>query len=92
KAETEFNQTIEAESSSFDALSPKPADTSGVTRDMPDFYSSFGSDSPKLQPLMDHQRKKKPAKRTARPVYKARLLTPPAPRSGAETVRRKVRI
>lgn len=91
KAETEFNQTIQAETSSFDGLSPRPADTGTADGALPDFYSAFGSDGAKLQPLMDHQRKKKPAKRAARPVYKARLISPPTPRRGAEAVRRKAR-
>ena len=92
KAETEFQNTIQAETASFDALSPKPADTS-ATPAMPEYYAAanWGDESPKLRPLMDHQRKKKPARKAAKPVYKARLTRAPAPRSGPPDVRRRVR-
>jgi len=92
KAETEFQNTIQAETASFDALSPKPADTS-ATPAMPEYYAAanWGDESPKLRPLMDHQRKKKPVRAAAKPVYKARLTSLPPPRRGPPDVRRRVR-
>jgi Tat protein translocase TatB subunit len=92
KAETEFQNTIQTEQSNFDALSPKPADTS-VTPAMPEYYSTanWGDEGVKLRPLMDHQRKKKPARKAAKPVYKPRLTSLPAPKNGPPDVRRRVR-
>jgi len=93
KAETEFQNTIQAETSAFDALSPKPADT-GAQAALPDYYSTAnwgGETTTKLRPLMDHQRKKKPARKAAKPVYKARLTGLPPPRRGPPDVRRRVR-
>jgi len=92
KAESEFQQTIQAETTSFDELSPKPADTS-ATPALPEYYATadWSDRGTKLRPLMDHQRKKKPARKSARPVYKARLLGPPAPDGRPPAVRRRVR-
>ena len=92
KAETEFQNTIQTEQANFDALSPKPADTS-VTPAMPEYYSTanWSDEGTKLRPLMDHQRKKKPARKAAKPVYKARLTSAPAPKNGPPDVRRRVR-
>ncbi len=92
KAETEFQNTIQAETTSFDELSPKPADTS-ATPALPDYYATadWSEHGARLRPLMDHQRKKKPARKAAKPVYKARLLRPPAPKNGPPDVRRRVR-
>ena len=92
KAESDFHNTIEAQAIPFDDLSPKPADTS-VTPAMPEYYSTanWSDEGVKLRPLMDHQRKKKPARKAAKPVYKARLVHPPAPMSGPPEVRRRVR-
>jgi sec-independent protein translocase protein TatB len=85
KAESEFNQTIEAEAVPLDGSE------SAIGRSLPDLYDD-GSQAIKLQPLMDHQRKKKPAKRAARPVYKPRVLARPESRTGASAVRRKARL
>jgi len=61
-------------------------------RALPDYYATADwSEGAKLRPLMDHQRKKKPVKPRARPVYKARRPRPPAPRAGPPEVRRRVR-
>src|SRR6185503_14733876 len=70
-AETEFKNTIQAETAAFDALSPKPADTSAAPA-LPDYYATAnwgGETGAKLRPLMDHQRKKKPVRAAAKPVY-----------------------
>lgn len=92
KAETDFQQTIQAETVSFDELSPKPADTSPADRALPDYYANADwSEGPKLRPLMDHQRKKKPVRKAPRPLYKARLSRPPAPQPGPPPVRRRAR-
>ena len=92
KAENEFQNTIQSQTAEFDALSPKQADTS-VSPAMPEYYSAanWGDEGVKLRPLMDHQRKKKPARKSAKPVYKARLLRPPGPKDGPPDVRRRVR-
>jgi Tat protein translocase TatB subunit len=92
KAEAEFQNTIQAETSAFDALSPKPADT-GAAAALPDYYATadWGDAGVKLRPLMDHQRKKKPVRKSARPVFKARLLHPPAPGGRPPAVRRRLR-
>lgn len=92
KAEREFQNTIQAETTSFDDLSPKPAETKPVET-LPDYYATadWGQQPVKLRPLMDHQRKKKPRRAPARPLYKARLLHPPAPRGGPPGVRRRAR-
>jgi sec-independent protein translocase protein TatB len=92
KAEQEFQNTIQSESVPFDDLSPKPAETKPV-ENLPDYYSTadWSDGGVKLRPLMDHQRKKKPRRAPARPVYKARLIGPPAPRTGAAAVRRRAR-
>jgi sec-independent protein translocase protein TatB len=93
KAETEFQNTIQAETAAFDALSPKPADTSAAPA-LPDYYATAnwgGETGAKLRPLMDHQRKKKPVRAAAKPVYKARLTSLPPPRRGPPDVRRRVR-
>ena len=93
KAEREFQNTIQAESVSFDDLSPKPAETKPVET-LPDYYTTadWGQQpAVKLRPLMDHQRKKKPRRAPAKPAYKARLLGPPAPRNGPLGVRRRAR-
>ena len=92
KAESEFQNTIQAETAAFDALSPKPADTS-ATPALPDYYTTanWGDGGTKLRPLMDHQRKKKPVRSAAKPVYKARLTGLPAPKKGPPDVRRRVR-
>ena len=92
KAESDFQQTIQAETAAFDELSPKPADTGPSDRALPDYYATADwSEGAKLRPLMDHQRKKKPVKPRARPVYKARRPRPPAPRAGPPEVRRRAR-
>ena len=93
KAENEFQNTIQAESIPFDDLSPKPADTT-ATPAMPEYYSTanWSDEGVKLRPLMDHQRKKKPARKAAKAVYKARLTHPPAPKNGPPDVRRRVRV
>ncbi len=92
KAESEFQNQIQSETAAFDALSPKPADTS-ATPAMPEYYAgaNWGDEAVKLRPLMDHQRKKKPARKSAKPVYKARLVRPPEPKSGPPDVRRRLR-
>jgi Tat protein translocase TatB subunit len=92
KAESEFQNTIQAETVSFDELSPKPADTS-ATPALPAYYATadWSGEGTKLRPLMDHQRKKKPLRSPTRTVFKARLVHPPAPRSGPPDVRRRVR-
>jgi sec-independent protein translocase protein TatB len=92
KAEQEFQNTIQTESVPFDDLSPKPAETKPV-ESLPDYYATadWSDTGVKLRPLMDHQRKKKPQRAPAKPVYKARLLGGPAPRSGAAAVRRRAR-
>jgi sec-independent protein translocase protein TatB len=92
KAENEFQNTIQSQTAEFDALSPKQADTS-VSPAMPEYYSAanWGDEGVKLRPLMDHQRKKKPARKSAKPVYKARLLRPPGRKDGPPDVRRRVR-
>jgi sec-independent protein translocase protein TatB len=89
KAESDFHRTIEAETSEFRDLSSDPSissdpiaaadDTAGWTR------------AAKLQPLMDHQRKKKPQRKAARLALKPRRIGPPPPRHGAAGVRRRVR-
>lgn len=87
KAETEFQQTIRDETTSFDPLSPPPESgttTSYTPPEWPEWKQN-------LRPLMDHQRKKKSKKSAAKPVYKARLTGAPEKRSGAASVRRRVR-
>src|SRR5262249_9730529 len=92
KPETEFQNTIQAERVASDERSPKPADTS-VGAPLPDYYATadWSDQGAKLRPLMDHQRKKKPVRKAARPTYKARLLHPPAPGERPPAVRRRVR-
>jgi sec-independent protein translocase protein TatB len=92
KAESEFQNTIQAETASFDALSPKPAETKPVDS-LPDYYATadWSQEPVKLRPLMDHQRKKKPKRAPERPVYKARLVGAPQPRTGPLGVRRRAR-
>lgn len=91
KAETEFQQTIQAETASFDPVSPPPSPESGST--LPDYYPppEWPDKLPALRPLMDHQRKKKPKKPAAKPLYKARLTKPPARPAGPPGVRRRAR-
>ena len=89
KAETEFQQTIQAETASFDPVSPPS--NSGST--MPDYYPppEWRDKLPALRPLMDHQRKKKPKKPAAKPLYKTRLAQPQARSAGPPGVRRRMR-
>jgi len=90
KAETEFHQTIQNETTSFDPISPPPAasDSFASAYTTPE-WPERGTAA--LRPLMDHQRKKKPKKPAPKAVYKARLTRAPAKHAGPPGVRRRAR-
>jgi sec-independent protein translocase protein TatB len=88
KAESEFHQTIQNETASFDPLSPPPADSGALaTYTPPEWHERTAT----LRPLMDHQRKKKPKKPLPKPAYKARPMHAPAKLAGPPGVRRRAR-
>lgn len=88
KAETEFQQTIQNETTSFDPLSPPSTDSTALATYTP---PEWPERTPTLRPLMDHQRKKKAKKSAPKPVYKARLTHAPAKPAGPPGVRRRAR-